>query len=102
MVATGRLGRVTGRAEASGQSPPLRGQATLQPLTRVKLEQAPQRRARGTQLRDNNVIASLVGCVDSSVDRKIERRGPAGHIQVGARIERDSGDVGGAAPTQIR
>ena len=40
MVATERLGRVTGRVEASGQSPPLGGRAILQAVTRVKLEQA--------------------------------------------------------------
>ena len=40
MVATERFSRVTGRIEASGQSPPLGGRATLQAVTRVKLEQA--------------------------------------------------------------
>ena len=40
MVATERLGRVTGWAEASGQKSALGGRATLQAVTRVKLEQA--------------------------------------------------------------
>ena len=40
MVATERFSWVTGRIEASGQSPPLGGRATLQAVTRVKLEQA--------------------------------------------------------------
>src|ERR1017187_8627532 len=40
MVATERLSRVTGWAEASGQKPALGGRAILQAVTRVKLEQA--------------------------------------------------------------
>jgi hypothetical protein len=40
MEATERTGWATGRAEASGQSPPLGGRATLQAVTRVKPEQA--------------------------------------------------------------
>ena len=40
MVATERFGWVTGRIEASGQSPRLGGQRTWQAVTRVKLEQA--------------------------------------------------------------
>ena len=40
MVATERLGRVTGRVEASGQKSALGGQATQQAVTRVKLEKA--------------------------------------------------------------
>ena len=40
MVATGRLGRVTGQVEASGQKSALGGRAILQAVTRVKLEQA--------------------------------------------------------------
>jgi hypothetical protein len=42
MEATERLGRVTDRVEASGQKPALGGQAILQAVTRVKLEQAPK------------------------------------------------------------
>src|SRR5713101_1129669 len=40
MVATERSGRVTGRVEASGQESALGRAATLQAVTRVKLEQA--------------------------------------------------------------
>jgi hypothetical protein len=40
MVATERLSRVTGWAEASGQKSALGGRAILQAVTRVKLEQA--------------------------------------------------------------
>jgi len=40
MVATERLGRVTGRVEASGQKSAKGGQAILHAVTRVKLEQA--------------------------------------------------------------
>ena len=40
MVATGRLGRVTDRVEASGQKVRLGRAATLQAVTRVKLKQA--------------------------------------------------------------
>jgi len=40
MVATERLGRVTGRVEASGQKSAFGRAATLQAVTRVKLEQA--------------------------------------------------------------
>jgi len=40
MVATGRLGRVTGQVEASGQKSALGGRAILQAVTRVKLEKA--------------------------------------------------------------
>jgi hypothetical protein len=40
MVATERLSRVTGWAEASGQKSAIGGRATLQAVTRVKLEQA--------------------------------------------------------------
>ena len=40
MVATERFGRVTGWIEASGQKSALGGQATLQAVMRVKLEQA--------------------------------------------------------------
>ena len=46
MVATERLGRVTGQAGASGQSPLLGGGATWQAVTRVKLEQAPKVKSR--------------------------------------------------------
>ena len=40
MVATERLSRATGWAEASGQKSAIGGQAILQAVTRVKLEQA--------------------------------------------------------------
>ena len=40
MVATERFGRVTGRIEASGQELAFGRAATLQAVTRVKLEQA--------------------------------------------------------------
>ena len=40
MVATERRGRVTGRVEASGQRSAFGRAATLQAVTRVKLEQA--------------------------------------------------------------
>ena len=40
MVATERLSRVTGWAEASGQKSAIGGRAILQAVTRVKLEQA--------------------------------------------------------------
>jgi len=40
MEATERLGRATGQVEASGQKSALGGQAILQAVTRVKLEQA--------------------------------------------------------------
>ena len=40
MVATERSGRVTGRVEASGQESAVGRAATLQAVTRVKLEQA--------------------------------------------------------------
>ena len=40
MVATERFGRVTGRIEASGQESAFGRAATLQAVTRVKLEQA--------------------------------------------------------------
>jgi hypothetical protein len=40
MVATERLGRVTGQVEASGQKSAFGRAATLQAVTRVKLEQA--------------------------------------------------------------
>ena len=40
MVATERLGRVTGQVEASGQKSVFGRAATLQAVTRVKLEQA--------------------------------------------------------------
>ena len=40
MEATERLGWVTGQVEASGRKPALGGQAILQAVTRVKLEQA--------------------------------------------------------------
>ena len=40
MVATERLGRATGRAEASGQKSAVGRAATLQAVTRVKPEQA--------------------------------------------------------------
>ena len=42
MVATERLSRVTGWAEASGQKSAMGGRAILQAVTRVKLEQAPK------------------------------------------------------------
>ena len=42
MVATERLGRVTGWVGASGQTSALGGQAIWQAATRVKLEQAPK------------------------------------------------------------
>jgi len=42
MVATERLGRVTGRVGASGQTSAIGGQAIWQAATRVKLEQAPK------------------------------------------------------------
>jgi len=40
MEATERLGWVTNQVEASGRKPALGGQAILQAVTRVKLEQA--------------------------------------------------------------
>jgi hypothetical protein len=40
MEATERLGRVTGQVEASGRKSAKGGQAILQAVTRVKLEQA--------------------------------------------------------------
>jgi hypothetical protein len=42
MVATERLGRVTGWVGASGQTSAIGGQAIWQAATRVKLEQAPK------------------------------------------------------------
>jgi len=42
MEATERLGWATGQVEASGQKSALGGQAILQAVTRVKLEQAPK------------------------------------------------------------
>src|SRR5450432_1611292 len=42
MVATERLGRATGRVEASGQKSAVGRAATLQAVTRVKPEQAPK------------------------------------------------------------
>jgi hypothetical protein len=42
MEATERLGWATGQVEASGQKSAIGGQAILQAVTRVKLEQAPK------------------------------------------------------------
>jgi len=42
MEATERFGWATGQVEASGQKSALGGQAILQAVTRVKLEQAPK------------------------------------------------------------
>jgi hypothetical protein len=46
MVATERLGRVTGWVGASGQKSALGGQAILQAATRVKLEKASKVKSR--------------------------------------------------------
>ena len=46
MVATERLGRITGWVEASGQTSALGGQAIWQAATRVKLEKASKVKSR--------------------------------------------------------
>jgi hypothetical protein len=103
MEATERLGWATGQVEASGQKSALGGQAILQAVTRVKLEQASKALCLGWQAKTSRNIGcsafAIIGPATSNGSRPSSQWWIATPSDSAARLSPDSPSVAAEAKT---